>query len=79
MSQIVQEHLRKYPGARPSTLIILQRKAEVTAQLQAEIKAEKRRKRLSFWRGFSDAFFPWIGPAVVAGIAIGVTVRFWGG
>ena len=54
MSQIVQEHLRKYPGARPSTLIILQRKAEVTAQLQAEIKAEKRRKRLAWvswiWR-----------------------------
>ncbi|WP_376742464.1 hypothetical protein [Ensifer canadensis] len=51
MSQIVQEHLRKYPQARPSTLIILQRKAEVTAQLQAEIKAEKRRKRLS-WFGW---------------------------
>lgn len=48
MNQIVQEHLRKYPQARPSTLIILQTKAEKTKQLQDEIKAEKRRKRFSW-------------------------------
>ena len=54
MSNVIDQHLQRFPRARTSTLIILQRKAEVTAQLQAEIKAEKRRKRLAWvswiWR-----------------------------
>lgn len=54
MSNVIDQHLQRFPKARTSTLIILQTKAEKTAQLQAEIKAEKRRKRLSWvswiWR-----------------------------
>jgi hypothetical protein len=54
MSNVIDQHLQRFPKARTSTLIILQRKADVTAQLQAEIKAEKQRKRLAWvswiWR-----------------------------
>lgn len=51
---VIDQHLQRFPKARTTTLVILQRKAEVTKQLQDEIKAEKRRKRFSWvswlWR-----------------------------
>ena len=47
----VNDHLKRYPSARKSTLIILQRKSDMMQKLRGEIQAEKRRKdRPWLWR-----------------------------
>lgn len=43
----VHEHLKRYPNARPSTLLYLERRAEKTEQLRSEIdSASDRRSRM---------------------------------
>ena len=51
MSNVIDKHLKLYPSARQSTLIILQRKSDMMKKLRDEIQAEKRRKdRPWLWR-----------------------------
>ncbi|MCY1218450.1 hypothetical protein D9M72_303990 [compost metagenome] len=45
---VIDQHLQRFPHARPQTLVQLKAKADKTKQLQDEIKAEKRRKRFSW-------------------------------
>jgi hypothetical protein len=49
-------HLKRYPSARPSTIALLQKRDEKTAELRREIKAGKAKRSflgrmLSFVRG----------------------------
>lgn len=38
----VQDHLKRFPNARPSTLVYIQRRHDTTERLQAEIAAAQR-------------------------------------
>ncbi|SMF65488.1 hypothetical protein SAMN02982989_3367 [Xaviernesmea oryzae] len=38
----INDHLKRYPNARPSTLVYLARRNETTEKLRQEIEAQKR-------------------------------------
>lgn len=46
MSESIQDHLRRYPKARPSTLAMIEIKRAKTEQLKAENEARKQGKPL---------------------------------
>lgn len=39
----IQDHLKRYPNARPSTLVHLEKREEMTERLKKEVEAEKPR------------------------------------
>lgn len=45
MNSPVREYLRKYPSARPATLVLIERKAAKTAQLREEVERAKESNR----------------------------------
>ncbi|WP_157895501.1 hypothetical protein [Rhizobium sp. LCM 4573] len=48
----INDHLKRYPNARPSTLADLARREETTERLRKEIEAQKRAKVSWFRRLF---------------------------
>ena len=53
MTSYAQNHLKRYPGARSSTLARLIKRDQMTEQLQRELGIPKRKsfwQRLLWWR-----------------------------
>lgn len=53
----IQDHLRRYPHARPSTLALIEKRNAKTEQLKAEVAASRRQPRKSI----VERFMPWFG------------------
>lgn len=53
----LQDYLRKYPNARPSTLVFIERRNAMTERLKTEVEADRNKRRRSwlFWIGWRNA------------------------
>lgn len=51
----IQDHLRRYPHARPSTLALIEKRNAKTEQLKSEVAASRRSRRSIVAR-----FIPWL-------------------
>ncbi|MCS0459488.1 hypothetical protein [Rhizobium favelukesii] len=53
-----QDHLRKHPSARPSTLAFIDRRNSKVEELKRELAAEQSKKQ-SARKSIIDRFMPW--------------------
>jgi hypothetical protein len=59
MSDVTRQHLIRYPNARTSTVVYLQKREEMTERLRQELGMQKSRK--PWWKRMISAFMGRIG------------------